>query len=297
MHTPVLLKEVIEGFNPKENQNYIDCTLGEGGHSLEILKHILPEGKLLGIDFDQRNIDFVRNRFNEAGIEEKNFMLISDNFKNLKSIIEKNKFNNISGILFDLGLNSYFLDESKRGFSFRFNEFLDMRFDEKLVVTAYDVVNTFSEDKIESILSELGEEGFSKNIAKEIVKSRKNQEIKTTYDLNEIVFKSTPKWYQHRKIHPSTKTFMALRIYVNQEIENLKTAISDACNLVSKNGRVAIISFHSLEDRIVKNYFKELVASKEFRVINKKTIIPKWTEVKQNKRSRSAKLRIIEKII
>mgnify|MGYP003819891841 FL=1 len=297
MHTPVLLKEVIEGFNPEENQNYIDCTLGEGGHSLEILKHILPEGKLLGIDFDQRNIDFVRNRFNEAGIEEKNFMLISDNFKNLKSIVEKNKFNNISGILFDLGLNSYFLDESKRGFSFRFNEFLDMRFDEKLVVTAYDVVNTFSEDKIESILSELGEEGFSKNIAKEIVKSRKNQEIKTTYDLNEIVFKSTPKWYQHRKIHPSTKTFMALRIYVNQEIENLKTAISDACNLVSKNGRVAIISFHSLEDRIVKNYFKELVASKEFRVINKKTIIPKWTEVKQNKRSRSAKLRIIEKII
>jgi len=275
MHTPVLLKEVIEGFNPEENQNYIDCTLGEGGHSLEILKHILPEGKLLGIDFDQRNIDFVRNRFNEAGIEEKNFMLISDNFKNLKSIVEKNKFNNISGILFDLGLNSYFLDESKRGFSFRFNEFLDMRFDEKLVVTAYDVVNTFSEDKIESILSELGEEGFSKNIAKEIVKSRKNQEIKTTYDLNEIVFKSTPKWYQHRKIHPSTKTFMALRIYVNQEIENLKTAISDACNLVSKNGRVAIISFHSLEDRIVKNYFKELVASKEFRVINKKTIIPK----------------------
>ena len=297
MHIPVLLKEVIEGLNPKEGQNYIDCTLGEGGHSLEILKKILPSGKLLGIDFDSRNISLSKELFNNSGIKEDNYTLVNDNFKNLNEIVEQNKFENISGILFDLGLNSYFLDESKRGFSFRFDEFLDMRFDPKTSLTAHDIVNKFPRTELENILLDLGEETFYKQIAAEIIKTRKNQEIKTTYDLNEIIYKSTPRWYKHRKIHPSTKTFMALRIYVNQELENLKTAIESACDIVSCHGRIAIISFHSLEDRIVKTYFKELVDKKEFKHINKKVIAPKWSEIKQNKRSRSAKLRIIEKLI
>ncbi len=297
MHIPVLLKEIIEGFDPKENQNYIDCTLGEGGHSLEILKRILPNGKLLGIDFDSRNIDLVKTLFNESELKEDNYILVNDNFKNLSQIVKQNKFENISGILFDLGLNSYFLDESKRGFSFRFNEYLDMRFDPKTSLTAYDIVNTFPKTELENILLNLGEETFYKQIIDEIIKTRKIKEIKTTYDLNEVIYKATPRWYKHRKIHPSTKTFMALRIYVNQELENLKTAIESACNLVSLHGRIAIISFHSLEDRIVKTYFKELVNNKEFKYVNKKVIIPKWNEIKQNKRSRSAKLRIIEKII
>lgn len=297
MHIPVLLKEIIEGFNPKENQNYIDCTLGEGGHSLEILKKILPNGKLLGIDFDLRNINLVKNLFNKSGLKENNYMLVNDNFSNLSQIVKQKKFENISGILFDLGLNSYFLDESKRGFSFRFNEFLDMRFDPKTSLTAYDIVNTFSKTELENILLNLGEETFYKQIVDEIIKTRKIKEIKTTYDLNEIIYKVTPRWYKHRKIHPSTKTFMALRIYANQELENLKTAIKSACDLVSLHGKIAIISFHSLEDRIVKIYFKELVNKKEFKYVNKKVIIPKWNEIKKNKRSRSAKLRIIEKII
>ncbi len=193
MHTPVLLKEVIEGLNPKPNQNFIDCTLGEGGHSLEILKLILPNGCLLGIDFDKRNTDFAKQKFIESGINESNFKLVNDNFKNLKYITEQNKFKSISVILFDLGLNSYFLDESKRGFSFRFNEYLDMRFDDKKQLDAHEIVNTFKENEIESILRELGEEIFSKSIAKAIIEHRKNQEIKTTFDLNEIIFKSTPR--------------------------------------------------------------------------------------------------------
>jgi len=297
VHTPVLLKEVIEGFNPKPNQNYIDCTLGEGGHSLEILKHILPQGKLLGIDFDSRNLDFVKQKFIDSGINENNFILINDNFKNLNNIVKQNHFNNISGILFDLGLNSYFLDESKRGFSFRFDEDLDMRFDVKTTLTAKEVINTFAPTDLETILLDFGEESFAKNIVKNIIETRKSKEINTTYELNDIILKSTPSWYHHRKIHPSTKTFMALRIYVNQEFENLKSAIAQATDMVGIHGRVAIIAFHSLEDRIVKNYFKELINTKKFKFINKKTIVPKWAEIKQNKRSRSAKLRIIEKII
>ena len=296
MHIPVLLKEVIENLNPKPNKNYIDATLGEGGHSLEILKHILPDGRLLGIDFDPRNLDFVRNRFTTEGIPESNFVLVNDNFKNLKTIVEQQKFANVSGILFDLGLNSYFLDESKRGFSFRFDEPLDMRFDEKTSITAHDVINNSTKEELEQILRDYGEENFAESIVKNIIEHRSQKEIKTTYELNDIVKQATPNWYHHRKIHPSTKTFMALRIHVNQEFSNLKTALKSATEIVEKNGRIAIISFHSLEDRIIKNYFKELEQQKLFKPINKKTIVPKWTEVKQNKRSRSAKLRVIEKI-
>lgn len=192
MHIPVLLKEVIENLNPKPNKNFIDATLGEGGHGLELLKHILPDGRLLGIDFDPRNIEFVKNRFATEGIPENNFILVNDNFKNLSAIVEKNKFKNISGILFDLGLNSYFLDESKRGFSFRFNEPLDMRFDEKTSLTAYTVVNNSAQDELEQILREYGEENFSESIAKAIVESRKQNEIKTTFDLNDIIKSATP---------------------------------------------------------------------------------------------------------
>jgi len=192
VHTPVLLKEVIEGFNPKPNQNYIDCTLGEGGHSLEILKHILPTGKLLGIDFDSRNLDFVKQKFIDSGINENNFILINDNFKNLNNIVKQNHFNNISGILFDLGLNSYFLDESKRGFSFRFDEDLDMRFDVKTTLTAKEVINTFAPTDLETILLDFGEESFAKNIVKNIIETRKSKEINTTYELNDIILKSTP---------------------------------------------------------------------------------------------------------
>jgi 16S rRNA (cytosine1402-N4)-methyltransferase len=192
MHTPVLLKEVIDGLSPKSNQNFIDCTLGEGGHSLEMLKLILPNGKLLGIDFDHRNIDFAKQKFIEAGIEEANFKLVNDNFKNLALIVKQNQFKPISGMLFDLGLNSYFLDESKKGFSFRFDEYLDMRFDERNLLTAFEIVNQYPENQIESILRELGEESFSKQIAKQIVITRKNHEIKTTFDLNEVIYQATP---------------------------------------------------------------------------------------------------------
>jgi 16S rRNA (cytosine1402-N4)-methyltransferase len=192
MHIPVLLKEVIENLNLKSNKNYIDATLGEGGHSLEILKHILPDGHLLGIDFDPRNLDFVKNRFLTEEIPESNFTLVNDNFKNLTEIVKNQKFTNVSGILFDLGLNSYFLDESKRGFSFRFDEPLDMRFDNKTSINAFDVVNSSTKDELEQILREYGEESFAESISEQIVEARRTKEIKTTYELNDIVFKATP---------------------------------------------------------------------------------------------------------
>lgn len=192
MHVPVLLKETIEGLNPKPNFNYIDCTLGEGGHSLEILKKIIPNGKLLGIDFDQRNIDFSRNKFIENGIKEENFTFANDNFKNLEKIAKEKKFEKIDGILFDLGLNTYFLEDSQRGFTFRNDEPLDMRFDASTELTASQIVNNFAQKEIQKILEEYGEETFAKSISENIILFRKTDKIETTFQLNEIIYKSTP---------------------------------------------------------------------------------------------------------
>lgn len=295
MHIPVLLKEVINGLDPKPNQNYIDGTLGEGGHSLEILKLILPNGKILGIDFDQRNIEFAEKKFINSNIPKENFILVSSNFKNIKEIAKENKIEKVDGILFDLGLNSYFIDESGQGFTFQNNEPLDMRFDKNLKITAKDVLNKYSKEEINKILREYGDELFSKQIAQNIINYRKKEPINTTFDLNKIIWNSTPSWYKKKKINPSTKTFMALRIYVNQEFENLKKALKDSVELLKSGGKIAVISFHSLEDVIVKNYFKQLISEKTFIAYNKKVIAPKWEEIKNNKRSRSAKLRIIIK--
>lgn len=295
MHIPVLLNEVLMVLDPKPNENYIDCTLGEGGHSLEILKKILPNGKLLGIDLDKRNIEFVKNKFKENDISKKNFVLVNDNFKNLKAIVEKNDFKNINGILLDLGLNTYFLETAKRGFSFQIDEELDMRFDKAMEITAKEIVNTFSSAILSKILTEYGEEQFAENIVKAIILQRKTKPINTTFELNEIIFKATPNWYHHRKIHPSTKTFQALRIYVNSELINLKNVLEEAVKIVGPKAKIAVISFHSLEDRIVKEFFKEMASTKEFTIFNKHVIAPKWAEVDKNKKSRSAKLRILIK--
>ena len=293
MHIPVLEKEVLEYLDPKPNENFIDCTLGNGGHSLAILEKISPNGKVLGIDSDSEQIKRIRNQ--EL---EKKLILVCDNFVNLKEIVEKYKFKPVQGILFDLGMSSWHLEESGRGFSFLRNESLDMRYNpESRTLTAEEIINSCPEQEIDKILKEYGEEKFSKKIAEEIVNSRKLKPIKTTFQLVEIIKKAVPNRYQHKKINPATRTFQALRIAVNNELANLEKALPAALEILTSEGKLAVISFHSLEDRIAKNFFKNQAGKGLIKILTKKPIRPLEKEIKINPRSRSAKLRVAIKII
>jgi 16S rRNA (cytosine1402-N4)-methyltransferase len=291
MHLSVLKNEVIEYLDPKPNENFIDCTFGEGGHALEILKRNGPRGKVLGIEVDRELFEICKSKFKKL----KRLILVCDSYSNLKDIVQREKFGKISGILFDLGLSSWHLEESKRGFTFRKDEPLIMSYFQK-EKTAKDLINKLSEREICEILKKYGEERFAKKIAKEIVKERKKKPIETTFQLVEIIKRATPIWYQRKKIHFATKTFQALRIFVNEELENLKIALPQALEILEKGGRLVVISFHSLEDRLVKNFFKENEISGKLKILTKKPISPSQIEIKINKRARSAKLRAGEKI-
>lgn len=300
MHIPVLEKEVLKYLNPKPNENFIDCTINSGGHAFAILKKILPKGKLLGIDWDKDLIHYLKREIQKSKFRN-NLILVCDNFVNLKRIVEKIKFKSIRGILFDLGFSSWHLEKSGRGFSFLKNESLDMKYhipqpQHSYGLTAEKILNDWSEKEIEKILKEYGEERFAKRIAKKIIKERKIQPIKTTFQLVEIVKNATPSWYHRKKIHPATRTFQALRIAVNDEINNLKKVLPQALEILEKGGRMAIISFHSLEDRIVKNFFRDNAQLNQLKILTKKPITPSEKEIKNNLRSRSAKLRAIIKI-
>jgi 16S rRNA (cytosine1402-N4)-methyltransferase len=291
MHLSVLKNEVIEYLDPKPNENFIDCTFGEGGHALEILKRNGPEGKVLGIEIDKELFEICKAKIKES----KRLILVCDSYSNLKEIVKRERFEKISGILFDLGLSSWHLDESKRGFTFRKNEPLIMSYSQE-GKTAKDLLNELSEKEIYQILKNYGEERFARKIAKEIVKERERKKIETTFQLVEIVKRATPVWYQKRKIHFATKTFQALRIAVNNELENLEKALPQALEVLERGGRLVVISFHSLEDRIVKNFFKKSEREGEMKILTKKPISPSQTEIKINKRARSAKLRAGEKL-
>ncbi len=290
MHIPVLLKEVIEILNPQKNENFIDCNLGEAGHTIEILKKTEPKGKILGIELDKKTIKKAKEKL----IEFKDRVLIeNDNFKNLKRIVEKNDFKNVSGILFDLGMSSRSLEESGRGFSFLRNEPLLMNYGDDALVLAKDILNKWSEKDLEKIFREYGEERFSKRIAEEIARVRKEKQIKTTFDLVEIVKRVVPKKFHFMKIHPATKIFQAIRIEVNDELENLEIGLKMSLEILNSGGKIVVISFHSLEDRIVKNFFRD--NKDKLEIITKKPITPKEEEIKRNIRSRSAKLRAVIK--
>lgn len=294
MHFPVLKKEVMAFLSPGPNENFIDCTLGEGGHSLAILEKIAPEGKILGIDRSLEMIEGFKEKIKNFS-KGKNFILVCDNFSNLKAIVEKNNFR-VDLALIDLGFSSWHLEKSKKGFSFKRNEPLDMRYGfEENILSAREVVNRFSEKEIEKILKEYGEERFASKIAFQITKERRRRPIENTYDLVEIIRKSVPGWYQKRKIHFATLSFQALRIFVNDELESLKKALPDLVEILSPGGKMAIISFHSLEDRIVKNFFKEKERQKIIKILTKKPITASEEEIKINPPSRSAKLRVAEK--
>lgn len=288
IHIPVLQKEVIEYLNPKPNENFIDGTIGEGGHTFAMLERNKPKGKVLGIEIDEELFKKIKikNQFKERVI------LVNDSYVNLKEIVKKYNFKPVQGILLDLGASSWHLEKSGRGFSFRKDEPLDMRYSFKNQLTAKEVINRWPEKIINEVLKEYGEEQFSKRIAKEIIKEREKKSIESTFQLIEIIKKATPYWYHHRKIHPATKTFQALRILVNNELSNLENVLPQTLEVLEKGGRIAIISFHSLEDRLVKNFFRESQKKGILYSLFKKPIRPSEEEIEFNPRSRSAKLRV-----
>ncbi len=293
MHTPVLQKEVLEYLAPKLNENFIDCTINGGGHSLEILKTVKPAGKILGIDWDKSVVESLKLKVQNLEIN-KRIILVCDSYTNLKTIVESHNFRPVKGILLDLGMSSWHLEESKKGFSFQKDEMLDMRYSKDNQLTAEKIINEYSEEQIGKILKEYGEERFAKKIAKIITDERKIKPIRTTLQLVEIIKKAIPVRFNRGRIHFATRTFQALRIAVNDELNNLKKVLPQAKDVLAENGRMVVISFHSLEDRIVKNFFRE--NKQNFEILTKKPITAKEEEINANPRARSAKLRAAQKI-
>ncbi|QBD85149.1 16S rRNA (cytosine(1402)-N(4))-methyltransferase RsmH [Clostridium tetani] len=306
-HISVLLDECIEGLNIKENGIYVDCTLGGAGHSSEILKKLSKEGKLIGIDQDEEALKAASEKLKEY----ENVLYKHSNFYHIKDILEELEVGKVDGILMDLGVSSYQLDEKSRGFSYMQNAPLDMRMNKKSSLDAYEVVNFYDESKLARIIKDYGEERFAKRISNFIVESRENKKIETTGELVDIIKRAIPAKFRREGPHPAKRTFQAIRIEVNGELEILNKAIEDSVKSLKSGGRIAIITFHSLEDRIVKNKFKELedpcICPKDFpictcgkeplvKIITRKPIDPSKEEVEVNPRSRSAKLRIAEKL-
>ena len=307
IHKSVLLGEAIENLNLKEGAVVVDATLGAGGHSKEISKKIGNSGKLVAIDYDKDSIEKPKKELND----KENIILINDNFANLEKILEGLKIKKVDAILADLGISSDQLENEKYGLSFQKEAMLDMRLDKNNELTAATIVNRYNQKDLDSIIKNFGEEKFARNIAKKIIEYRKGKKIETTTELAQIIESAVPERFRKGKIHPATRTFQALRIAVNKELENLEKFIPQAIETLNPEGRLAIISFHSLEDRIVKNIFREnaggCICPKDFpqcrcgrkpkiRIITKKPIGPTAEEIIMNPRSRSAKLRVCEKL-
>jgi 16S rRNA (cytosine1402-N4)-methyltransferase len=295
-HIPVLLNEVISGLSIKPSDTFLDGTLNAGGHSKAASKILGTEGVIIGIDLDGNALTKAREAL--SGIQAKVF-LVQENFGNMELVLSQVGIKFVDKILLDLGLSSNQLEESGRGFSFNKKEPLQMTFKENpgpSDLTAGDIVNRWDEENIAQIIKSYGEERFAEKIAHAIVFEREKQEIKTTEDLVNIIKIAIPKKYQSGKINPATKTFQALRITVNDEITNLKKGLEQGFEHLNISGRIAVISFHSLEDRMVKNFFKQKAIDGRGIIITKKPIIASKEEEDSNPRSRSAKLRILEKI-
>ena len=288
MHIPVLKEEVIQLLNVKPNKNFIDATCGNGGHALAILEKNGPQGRVLAID---RSPEQVENCNLRTKSYSQRIKVINGNFANLAEITERENFKNIKGILFDLGLSSWHLEQSGRGFSFKKSEPLDMRFNPESQLTAQKILNSWSNPELAKIFKEYGEEKFSERIVQEIVNSRQAKPITNTLQLVEIIRKVVPAFYKRQKIHFATKTFQALRLAVNQELINIESALPQALNILEAEGRMVLISFQSLEDRIVKNFFREKAGEGKLEILTKKPIVPSLNEIKINPRARSAKLR------
>jgi 16S rRNA (cytosine1402-N4)-methyltransferase len=287
-HLPVLLEETVEALAVRAGGRYIDCTLGAGGHALAILERSSPGGQLLGIDADPEAIAAARARLEAY---QSSTLLINDNFAKLVTIATKYEFSPVHGILFDLGLSSLQLESGGRGFSFQRDEPLDMRLSPSQEITAADILNTFPEAKLAQLIRTSGEERHSHRIARYIVRERP---IKTTLQLVGAIERAVGS--RRGKIHPATRTFQALRIAVNQELEHLSSALEQATSLLGLGGRLVVISYHSLDDRVVKRFMQEEAKKARLKLVYKKVITPSLAEVHFNPRSRSAKLRAAERI-
>lgn len=303
IHTPVLLEETLEALQVKPGKRYVDCTLGSGGHALAILKRIMPHGQLLGIDADPEAIKIATMRL--SGYPDST-IIVNDNFSNLEAICRENHFLPVHGILFDLGISSLQIDIPGRGFSFQHQDPLDMRFNPNQELTASELVNTLPQEQLAELIRVYGEERYAHQIAREIVK---NRPIGDTLQLARIVESVAGR--RRGKIHPATKTFLALRIAVNRELENLAAALEQSIKCLAPQGRLVVISYHSLEDRIVKKFLlreakgcicppSTLVCQCEhipsLKVVRKRVITPSPEEIKSNPRSRSSRLRIAERL-
>lgn len=306
-HVSVLLDECIENLNIKPDGVYVDCTMGGAGHSKEIVKKLSNKGLFIGFDQDKNAIKTAKERLSEYSDRVK---FVHSNFENIKDELEKIGVYKIDGVLADLGVSSHQLDEADRGFSYMQDAPLDMRMDVRCEFSAYDVVNGYTEEELAKIIKDYGEENWAKRIAKFIVEERKEKKIETTKELVDIIKKAIPKKARIDGPHPAKRTFQAIRIEVNNELGVITKMIEDASSIMNKGGRICIITFHSLEDRIVKNAFKELSLDcicpphllmcqcdkkSEVKIITRKPIIPTDEEIEVNPRSRSAKLRVAEK--
>jgi len=292
-HVPVLLKEVIHYLDPKANENFIDTTVGEGGHTMAILEKNKPKGKVLGIEMDPS----IYKRLKEKTAKTtKRLILINDSYVNLEKIVRENNFQPVHGILFDLGMCSWHLDESGRGFSYLRDEPLDMRFNPENYLTAAEIINFWDIEEIEKILKEFGEEKYGHRISLAVKEARRKERIVGTQQLVNILKRVLPKNYDKKRIHFATRTFQALRIAVNDELQVIKNGIERSIKILEPGGKIVVISFHSLEDRIVKNIFKEKAQTGKLSILTKKPIMSCEEEIKNNSRSRSAKLRAAEKL-
>ncbi|MFR7873281.1 16S rRNA (cytosine(1402)-N(4))-methyltransferase RsmH [Peptoniphilus sp. HMSC062D09] len=306
-HKSVLLNETIEGLNVRKGKIYLDGTLGGAGHSYEILKKLDGTGLLIGIDQDQEALKAARERL--SGF--KNVEYFNLNYIDFEKALDELGIEKIDGVLLDIGVSSYQFDNPERGFSYRFEAPLDMRMDKSLEISAKDIVNTYSEDEIAEIIREYGEEKWASRISKFIVQERKNKKIDTTFELVEIIKNAIPAGARRNGPHPAKRTFQALRIEVNKELDVLNNSIDKFVHRLNPGGRIAIITFHSLEDRIVKNSFKYLEKDcicpptspictcnkkREIKIITRKPITASEEELRENNRSHSAKLRIAEKL-
>lgn len=307
-HKSVLLFETIEGLKIKSDGIYVDGTLGGGGHSAEIAARLGSGGRLIGIDQDEAAIEAAGRRLAQFGDQ---VTIIRDNYQNTRRAVLALGITGIDGMVLDLGVSSYQLDTQERGFSYRFDTPLDMRMDQRQVKSARDILNEYSETELYRVIRDYGEEKFAKNIARHIVKARAEKPIETTGELNEIIRSAIPARMRAEGGHPSKRTFQAIRIECNRELEVLKESIGELIDLLNPGGRLCIITFHSLEDRIVKTEFRQAqnpcTCPPEFpvcvcgrtskgKVITSKPILPGEEEQKENSRSKSAKLRIFEKI-
>lgn len=291
-HTPVMLKEVVEFLDPKEGEVIVDATIGCGAHAKAILGKVRPNGQVIGIDQDQDAIACTRENLKEFS---DSLFLVNDNFRNLEKILRDLKIDKIDGILFDLGVSSLQLDTAERGFSIKFDAPLDMRMDRQRRLSAFELVNNLPFEELSRILRVYGEERFHARIARAIIENRRKALITTTGELADIVIKAQGP-HKFYKIHPATRTFQAFRIAVNSEIDSFESAVRDSVRFLNPGSRLCVLSYHSLEDRAAKQAFRNFEREGQLERLTKKPLRPSQTELAQNPRSRSAKLRVAQKI-